>query len=239
MERQHHRWYSRMLGRDMEMLVYGYAGARAIAFPTSMGRYWDWEDRGMVAALGDHLEKGWLQMYCVDSVDGESWYNRHIHPHDRAARHTQYDRYIAHEVVPFSTHLNPNPFLITTGASFGAYHALAFGLRHPEVTGRVLGMSGLYDVKQLTDGYSDDEVYFGNPFDFVLNEHDPARLDAMRRVDIILAVGRDDPACNNNLELSQRLWRKGVWHALRVWDGWAHDWPFWQRMVRLYIGGHD
>jgi esterase/lipase superfamily enzyme len=26
---------------------------------------------------------------------------------------------------------------------------------------------------------------------------------------------------------------------LRVWDGWVHDWPFWQQMIRMYISGHD
>ena len=30
-----------------------------------------------------------------------------------------------------------------------------------------------------------------------------------------------------------------VWHALRIWDGWFHDWPCWQRMLDLYLGGHD
>ncbi|NIW45829.1 MAG: hypothetical protein GWN30_14090, partial [Gammaproteobacteria bacterium] len=23
------------------------------------------------------------------------------------------------------------------------------------------------------------------------------------------------------------------------WDGWSHDWPYWERMLRHYIGGHD
>jgi len=30
-----------------------------------------------------------------------------------------------------------------------------------------------------------------------------------------------------------------VGNALRHWDGWAHDWPFWADMIRKYIGGHD
>ena len=29
------------------------------------------------------------------------------------------------------------------------------------------------------------------------------------------------------------------WDALRLWDGWSHDWPFWHKMLQLYIGGHD
>ena len=63
--------------------------------------------------------------------------------------------------------------------------------------------------------------------------------DALRRIDIILSVGRDDPSCANNEYLSGVLWSKDIWHALRIWDGWAHDWPYWQQMIGLYIDGHD
>jgi len=239
MERQQHKWHSPALGREMEIRVYGHSGARVLVFPTSMGRFWDWEDRGMIDALAGHLQNGWIQMYCVDSVDTESWYNKHVHPSLRAKRHAQYDRYIADEVLPFSASRNSQPFVIATGASFGAYHAIAFGFRHPTRVGRVLGMSGLYDIRQLTDGYSDEAVYFGNPFDSIATEHDPARLQALQRMDIILAIGQDDPASQNNRALSERLWDRGIGNALRIWDGWAHDWPYWQKMIRLYIGGHD
>jgi esterase/lipase superfamily enzyme len=61
----------------------------------------------------------------------------------------------------------------------------------------------------------------------------------MRRIDIIMAIGRDDPSYRNNEEFSGMLWSKGVGNALRVWDGWAHDWPYWERMIRMYVGGHD
>ena len=238
MHREHHRWYSTRLSRDMELLVFGHAGARVLVFPTSMGRFYEWEDRGMIAALGDHLEQGWLQLYCVDSVDAESWYARHIHPHERARRHEQYEGYILEEVVPL-TRRNPDPFLIATGASFGAYHAINIALRHPWRFGRALGLSGLYDIKEMTGGYSDDAVYFQNPSDFLQHEHDPARLDAMRGVDIILAIGRDDPNRENNQWLSGVMRSRGIPHRLHVWDGWCHDWPWWHRMIRQYIGGHD
>ena len=71
-ERRYRRLHSPSLGREMEMLVFGHGGARLMAFPTSMGRFFDWEDRGLVSALGDHLDRGWLQLFCVDSVDNES-----------------------------------------------------------------------------------------------------------------------------------------------------------------------
>ncbi len=62
MNREYHRWHSASLDRDMELLVFGHAGARVLVFPTSMGRFFQWEDFGMIAALGQHLEDGWLQL---------------------------------------------------------------------------------------------------------------------------------------------------------------------------------
>jgi esterase/lipase superfamily enzyme len=239
MNRDYHRWHSDALQRDMELLVFGHAGARVLAFPTSSGRFFDWEERGLVAALGDQLDKGLLQLFCVDSIDAESWYAGDRAPAERARRHDAYDRYVLTEVLPFTLRRNSNQVLIVTGASFGGYHAVNFSLRHPEHVHRVLSMSGLFDIKRFTDGYYDEFVYFNNPVDYLSNEHEPSRLEALRNLDIILAVGRDDPLCGSNVHLSGILWSKDIWHALRVWDGWAHDWPVWQRMLQMYISGHD
>jgi esterase/lipase superfamily enzyme len=223
----------------MEMLVFGHAGARVLVFPTSMGRFFQWEDSGMITTLGDQLEQGHIQLFCVDSVDEESWYAKWKPTAERAWRQTQYDNYVVNEVLPLTVQHNSNPYLIVAGTSFGAYHAVNFAFRYPQLVGRVIGLSGYYNIKNFTNGYSDDNVYFNNPCDFIQNEHDPARLDALRHIDIILAIGRDDPSCANNEYFSGILWSKSIWHALRVWDGWVHDWPFWQQMIRMYISGHD
>ena len=239
MHREYHKWYSPSLGREMELLVFGHGGARVLVFPTSMGRFFEWEDRGMPGAIGDWIDNGWFQLTCVDSVDEESWYNKGVHPAVRAARHAQYDRYIADEVLPYTAWRNPNPYVIATGASFGAYHAVAFAFRHPWQVQRVLAMSGMYDIRDFTGGWSNDDVYFANPFEFVVHEQDPGRLDALRRLDLIFTIGRDDPAYGHNEEFTRRLWSKNIWHALRVWNGWYHDWPFWQQQIRMYLRGHD
>jgi esterase/lipase superfamily enzyme len=221
----------------MELLVFGHQGAPVLVFPTSMGRFFEWEDRGMVDALRDQVASGWIQLWCVDSVDSESWYARWKHPAERAHRNGEYERYLLEEVLPLVRHRNSNPFLIATGASFGAYHAANFAFRHPHLVGRLIGLSGLYDIKGITRGYEDAAVYAHNPAHFVANERDPHRLDAMRRMDVILAVGRDDPNFGNNEYFSGMLWSQEIWNAFRVWDGWAHDWPWWRDMIRHYIGG--
>lgn len=239
MNREHHKWYSPALERDMELLIFGHGGARVLVFPTSKGRFFEWEDRGMMHAVGEQIERGWLQFYCVDSVDAESWYARWKHPGERAWRHIQYENYLLYEVLPLSWQKNRTPFLITTGASFGAYHALNFALRHPGLVGRTLGMSGIYEIDRWTDGYQHDNIYFNNPCAFISNEHDGGRLEALRRQDIILVTGQNDSLRHSTERLSTALWDKGIGNALRIWDGWAHDWPWWQQMLATYIGGHD
>jgi esterase/lipase superfamily enzyme len=239
MKREYYHWHSSALGRTMELLVFGHQGARVLVFPTSQRHFYEWENHGMIHCLGEHLERGWLQLYCLDSIDGESWYNANAHPAQRAHRHEQFDTYLAQEVLPFSARLNGNPYVVAVGASFGGYHALNFGLRHADKVDRILCMSALCDIRPFADGYYDQNVYFNNPVDYLANEHEPSRLDALRHLDIILAVGHDDRLLASNRQLSEVLWSKDIWHALRIWDGFAHDWPVWQRMVQLYIGGHD
>lgn len=223
----------------MDLLQFGHAGARVIVFPSSMGKFFEWEDRGMITALADRIEQGHFQLWCVDSVDSESWYAKWKVAGDRAQAQAAYDAYLHDEVLPLTEHRNEHPFLITTGASFGAYHAMSFGLRHPDRVNRIIGLSGLYDIREQTDGHSDANIYFHNPADFILGEQDEGRLAAIRGTDIIIAIGRDDPMRPGNEDFSRRLNEKGVWHALRIWDGWAHDWPYWTQMIQRYIGGHD
>ena len=239
MNREYHCWYSPTLNRDMELLVFGHAGARALVFPTSQGKFYEWEDRGMIAALAGQIDNGWLQIYCVDSLDAESWYCGWAHPSGRAYRQMQYDAYLLDEVLPFSQSRNDNPFLMTIGASFGGYHAMNFGLRYPDHVSRIVAMSGLYDIRHFTDGYYDENVYFNNPIDFIANEREPHRLNLLRKLDIIMAVGREDTLMESARALSTVLWAQGIGNALREWDGWAHDWEYWQKMLLLYIGGHD
>jgi len=223
----------------MELLVHGHAGAPVIVFPTSGGRFFEYEDRGMVANLSDYIDQGWFQLYCVDSVDMESFYCNWAHPRGRIERHLQFEAYLMNEVLPLIQQKNGNPYLITHGCSFGAYHALNFALRHPHRFKRAVALSGKYDMSNFFSGYYDNDIYFHTPSHYVPNLNDGGQIEAIRQVDLIIAVGRDDPNIENNRALSGALWSKGIGHAYREWDGWSHDWPYWQKMARLYIHGHD
>jgi esterase/lipase superfamily enzyme len=193
----------------------------------------------MIDNLGAAIDAGQLQVYSVDSVDSESFYNWEAHPGWRIWRHILYEEYLLNEVLPLSRSKNPNPFMISHGCSFGAYHALNIALRHPWHFGRVLALSGKYDMSNFFGGYYDTNVYLNTPSHYVPNLPDGPQLEAIQRMDIILVAGREDPNIENNRGLSSSLWSRGVWHSFREWDGWSHDWPYWKKMVSTYVSGHD
>ncbi len=236
----HHRvWHSPAIGRPMHVRWFGDGGTRLLAFPTTMGNHNEWPDRYMPDVLREHIERGWVQLWCLDHNHDLSWYDRKAHPAERARRHLAYDTYVRDELLPFTQSVNANPFVIATGASFGAFHAMSIGLRNPHLIHRIIGMSGMYDISGMTGGYTDGAVHASNPVAFMRFEHDPARMAAFRRQDIIMAIGRGDPHFEQNREFSGLLWERGIGNALRVWDGHAHDWPFWEKMIIRYVGGHD
>lgn len=236
MSREYQKGFSRELHRDMEMLVFGRGGAPVIVFPTSMAPFFEWEDRGMAGALWPKIEGRELQLFCVHSVDTESWYNKRAHPRDRVLRHMQYDRYLTEELLPYIRSRNPAPQVIVTGCSFGGYHAVNFALRHPEVVSGCVSMGGAFDIKQFLDGYYDENCYFNNPPDFLTNMTDDWYLSRYRAMRIVLATGEWDMCMDQNVRMARILESKAIPHWLDIWgDHTGHDWPFWQRMLAKYF----
>ena len=235
MNRDYRKWWSPALQRDMELLVFGDRGTPVLVFPTSMGRFYQWEDFGMVAHMAHRIEEGWLQLWCVDSVDSESFYDKGRGWEQRAARHVAYERYLVEEAVPAVRAANPVDFLITAGASFGAFHAVAFATRRPGVVRKAVGMSGAYDCARWLDAKREGEAYFVNPLAFLPGLTDERYLGPLRGTEIVIATGRADPNVAESRRLAAVLQEKGVPASLHLWDGWAHDWPYWKEMVDVFL----
>lgn len=235
MQRQHRKWWSPALQRDMEMLVFGERGTPVLVFPTSMGRFYQWEDFGMIAHMATRIDAGWLQLWCVDSVDSESFYDKEKAPQERASRHLDYERYIVDEVLSAIRAENPVDFLVVAGASFGAFHALAFATRRPGLARKAIGLSGAYDAARWLGGSREGEAYYVNPLTFLPKLNDERYLEPLRATEIVIAAGRDDPNIEESRRMATTLQDKGVPASLHVWDGWAHDWPYWKEMVDVFL----
>jgi esterase/lipase superfamily enzyme len=229
--RQYIKQWSPALHRDMEMLRFGERGLPLVAFPTSMGRFYQWEDFGLVDAVRDRIDAGHMQLWCVDSVDSESWYDSDRTPAERVQRAVAYEQYVLHEVRP---QLGDVPLLV--GASFGAFHAALMALRQPGAYRGFVAMSGAFSTGHWLDGYRDSDVYFNDPLMFVPNLEDERYLTPMRawRWKAII-TGRDDSNCGESVALAEGLRGKQVDVRLELWDGWAHDWPFWKEMLRSCV----
>ncbi len=236
MNREYHKWWSWRLDRDMELLIFGHSGVPVLVFPSSQGRFYEFEDRGLIGAVAHKIDRGQIQLFCVDSVDSESWYNRNVPPRWRIARHVQYENYVMDEVLPLIRMRNFDPHLISLGASFGGYHAVNIAMRHPDRFTGFLSMSGAFDLSKFLSGYYDDDVYFNMPPHFLANLSDAWYFDRYSRGTYILATGWDDHCLGQNEHLSRIMGGKGIPHHLYIWDSFnAHDWPTWARMMGEYL----
>ncbi|WP_263410076.1 esterase family protein [Terriglobus tenax] len=236
MNREYHTWLSPALGREMELLVFGHAGIPTLVFPTSQGRFYDFENNGMVQAVQRQIDHGQLQLFCVDSVDSESWYNREAPPRWRIGRHLQYEQYILNEVTPLVRQKNHAPQLTLAGCSFGGFHAASMALRHPETFTGMLSISGAFDLSCLLNGYSDEDSYLLFPTYFLPNLYDPWYLDRYRKNVYVLATGVHDQCWDQNEKLAAVMRQKGIPVRLDVWgDNAGHDWPWWRRMAAQYL----
>lgn len=242
MKIEHHSWWSPNLGHDMALKVYGYYGKPLIAFPCQEGRYWDMEDRGMIAAIAPFIEAGQVKVFAVDSIDWQTWANWAAHPADRARRHQDYDRYLTDEVMPFVQQHNGGHFqkAIATGASMGTYHAANVFFRHPELFDTVIALSGLYRLNHFIGDYVDDNVYYNAPLLFLPNLNDAWYLDQYRASRIIVGVGQgawEEEMLADAYALRDVLTQKGIPHWIDIWgQDVNHDWPWWLRMWPYFLG---
>lgn len=241
MQREYAKWHSAALTKEIELLVFGHSGIPVLFFPTRTARFYDYENWRIIEALKIRIDNGCLQVFCVDSIDIESFYGD-IHPADKIKRHLQYEAYVINEVLPFIKSKNSHPGLVAAGCSLGGYHAVNLAFKYPAYFAKVVGMSARYDLTissrqfpDLLNGYFDENIYFNMPSMFVPNLNDESILDALRKMKVILAVGKEDPFFENNELFQNALRNKKIDPDFYVWNEEAHRPRHWRQMVQLYI----
>lgn len=213
------------------MLVFGDRGYPVVIFPTTMGRYFESKDFGLIESVAWFIDQGLVQIYCPDSFDKLSWYNKKIHPAQRVRNHIWYDKMATEEIVEKIRWNTGTGRVCVSGASFGGFHAANFAFKHPELVSHLFSMSGSFDIRQFMDDYYDDNVYFNNPVDFLPGLNHPD----LWKMKIILGTSEWDICLDGNRKLSEILNSKGIehWLDLRGWK--AHDWPLWKEMLPHYL----
>ena len=173
MQRDVHYWFSQRLGRDMGVAVYGHYGVPLLAFPTTGGDEWEYEQQGVIATIAGFINAGKVKVFAINTNHRDS-FGSHAHPRHRSWMQARYDDYIVNEVVPFiRSHCRTWDIPIWTfGASLGGYHAANTLFKHPDLFKRCYALSGVYDMKRFMNGDYDDNFYFNNPVDYMASLSD-------------------------------------------------------------------
>ena len=101
METRYYNEYSQCLNRDMDFIVYGHTGIPILVFPAQDGHCQDYENFGMVDTIKDKIEQGLVQLFCVGSVDEESYSDEMGNPAHRSYILEQFYYHIwVYEYVP-------------------------------------------------------------------------------------------------------------------------------------------
>lgn len=233
-------WKSPALhGREITFVRYGVAGTPLLLFPTAGGDAEEPERFHLISAIGDFIKDLRLKVYCVDSIAGQAWLKECKTLEQAAAMQNRFDACLYSEVVPaIHRDCGGNGGLIwTTGASIGAFNALAAVCRHPDVFGTAICMSGTYNMNRFLEGKINQDYRDSSPIDFVpglSGKH----LELLRQRFVLLAHGQgdfEDP--EQSWKVERVLGPKGIPNRVDAWDKtWRHDWVTWRKMLPQFLG---
>lgn len=247
MKTEYFKEYSHNMNRDMEFKVYGHAGKPVLVFPSQSGRFFDYENNGMVDCAAAYIEDGRIQLFCCDSNDDASWSSTYWDNRARIEEQERYVRYITDELCPRIFDINAEANggnyadgILTTGCSMGATHALNFLLRRPDIFSGTIALSGAYDASLFFPGYKDDLVYANSPVDYIEGmSYDHPYVEMYRHRDIIICCGRgawEHPMQEDAARMKQLFEYKNIPAWVDFWgNDVAHDWPWWRKQLPYYL----
>ncbi len=233
--------YSQNLGREMEFKLYGSSGKLCFAFPPQDGRFFDFENFGMVNTLSPWIESGRLALICPDSIDNETWSYEGGDPHERILLHEHWFRYITEELVPRVKALTGSTGkAIVTGCSMGGVHSGNFFFRRPDLFDVIVSLSGLFDASYFFHSYMEPLVYDNSPVHFLQGmPEDHPYMTLYRQSRIILCVGQgawEDELLAGTRHMDQILRQKSIPAWVDYWgNDVSHDWCWWQKQLPYFF----
>jgi esterase/lipase superfamily enzyme len=245
MKVEYFKEYSHHLGREMEYKVYGHTGKPVLVFPTSRGRFYQYEDFGMIDAISGFIESGKVQVWACDGIDGETFLAGGGNAHDRIQQHERYFRYISDELIPVIRDRNKhdnNGFehgLMATGCSLGAYHSANAFFRFPWHFDSLIALSGVYSTDSFFGGYMDETIYLNSPVHYLANLTDENYLERYRQNKIIICCGRgnfEEQMLADTQRMKDILDSKGVPAWIDIWGKDVHhDWDWWRAQMAYFL----
>jgi esterase/lipase superfamily enzyme len=232
------RWYSDRIQHDVTVVRWGTFGTPVLVFPSAGGDAEEIERNGLVNACGPLLADGRVKLYSVDSLAGQAMITKNSSVEHRLWLLNQFQEFVRWELVPaIHADLGGRAMdIIASGASIGAFNAVAVLCRYPDVFSAAIGMSGTYVIDRFYDGAWSQDLYFAAPLQFLPNLDGP-QLDRLRQRRAVLATGEGDwEDVGSSWQMAEALGAKGIPNRVDNWGPqWSHDWPTWRRMLPQYL----
>ena len=231
------------LGGSGTLVVHGHYGRPFLVMASEQGRAVDFENNGMVEAVGNLLDAGRVKLFCIDAHDAATWSDSDIPLEERARRYQGFESWVLDEVVPLiDADCGGRQDMGTIGVSMGAFQAVLLALRRADLFPLALGFSGNYDPASWKGwGERADAAYFANPTDFVPHL-DGEHLDWLRsRLSVQLVVGQGQwedttGSLGSTRHMAHLLQDKGTRCELDEWgNDVPHDWPSWRRQLAYHL----
>lgn len=232
------RWHSSRLQDEITLVRWGTFGRPVLVFPSAGGDAEEVERHGLVDACHDLLAAGRVKLYSIDSVAGRAMMSKTGSSAHRTWLLNSFHDCVRREVVP-AIHADlggAEAGVIATGASIGAFNAVAVLCRYPDVFSAAIGMSGSYRIERFYDPPWTEDLYFSAPLQFLPNL-DGAQLDLVRSRFAVLASGEGAwEDVGESWAMAAALGAKGVPNRVDNWGPeWEHEWRTWRQMLPQYL----
>jgi esterase/lipase superfamily enzyme len=233
-------YHSNVLGEDLGVIVYGMTGYPIIVFQTQDSKCTNYEDFGMISELADYIDGGKVQLFCVDSIDQESWSNTNGDKSWRAQRQEDYFRFVTDELVPYVHDRNGSDLRpLATGCSMGATHSAIAALRRPDLFQGCIALSGVYRTSFFFGDWMDENLYMNDMVQMLHDlpaDHPYIDLYSHRSLCFCVGQGAWEDGLSDLRDMDASFKRLGI----SAWcDFWGydvnHDWPWWKKQMRYFL----
>ena len=231
-------WHTSRLEQDVQLVRWGHYGTPVLLFPTAGGDAEEVERFHLVRMLEPLIDAGRIKVYSTDSIAGRTWVSGEHSAEFCSRVQNVFDDFIYSEVAPAIRNdcESDDIEIIATGASIGAFNAVATVCRHPDVFRMAIAMSGTYDLSRYLEGRMNQDFYFSSPLHY-LPDLDGPPLDMLRTRFILMPSGEGNyEDIGESWRMARVLGAKGVPNRVDPWGAeWHHDWDTWRAMLPKYL----
>ena len=218
---------------------YGEGGRIILFFPDDEDSCEQLEQQGMIEACRPFLETGRCQIYALSTLDKETFDDLERPFTERVELYEQYVHTLKQTLLEPLKKENPYQLPLVAGCGRGAFHAMNFFCRFPDILGGALCISGFYQLDLLLGHNMNETAKENSPLLFMNHEWAAKHENDFIKSRIILSCGKSEDsktAFLQTLEMEKLLTSLEIPFFIDVWgEDVTATWPWWNKQVPYFF----